>query len=191
MTGAVTGAQAALHGRNLVLVGFMGTGKSTLGRSAARLLERRFVDTDLEVEARAGLPIPEVFAQHGEETFREWEAEVLSEVAAVGAQVIAIGGGALGRPENVAALRGNGVLVLLTARPEVLLRRVGGADAALRRPLLAGRDPLERIQELLAARQDMYAQADLRLDTSDMGTEVAVHALLALCAERAAGVRRG
>ena len=191
MSAGASGAKQALADRNLVLVGFMGTGKSTLGRAVSRLLGRRFVDSDAEIESRAGCSIPAIFARRGEGAFRALEAEVLAEVSGRGGQVIATGGGALGRPENLAALRANGVLVLLSARPEVLLRRVGGAEAAARRPLLAGPDPLDRIRELLAVRQGMYAQADLRLDTSDMTTEAAVQALMALCAEQAGQVRRG
>lgn len=191
MTGVVAAARSALAGRNLVLVGFMGTGKSTLGRVAARRLGRRFIDTDAEVEARAGLFIPEIFDRLGEEAFRALEAEVLVSVAERTGLVVATGGGALGRSENVAVLRANGVLVLLSARPDVLLRRVGGAEAAARRPLLAGPDPLARIRTLLTERQELYAHADLRLDTSDMGASEAVQALLALCARKAAGIRRG
>jgi shikimate kinase len=182
-------AAAALGGRNLALVGFMGAGKSTLGRAAARALGRPFVDTDALIVRTAGRTIPEVFAELGEDGFRALEAEAIAAVAGERGQVVATGGGALGRAANVAALRGSGVLVCLLARPEVILRRVGGAEAALRRPLLAGGDPLERIRTLLAARAALYAQADLALDTSDLERPAALQALLGLLAERAAAVR--
>jgi shikimate kinase len=183
LAAAAEAARAALGPRNLVLVGFMGTGKSTLGRAAAQLLGRPLVDTDAAVEARAGASVPEIFASRGEAAFRELEAAVVAEVARRSGQVVATGGGVLGRPENVAALRSGGLLVALTARPEVILRRVGGAAAAARRPLLAGPDPLGRVRELLRARAAQYAQADLQLDTSDLDVDQALLALFRLCAQ--------
>ncbi len=174
----VSAALGALGRRNLVLVGFMGTGKSSLGRAAASALGRPFRDTDGAVQERAGCPIPEVFARWGEVRFREWEAEAVSALGRASALVLATGGGVLARPENVTALRAGGLLVALRARPEVILHRVGGAEAARTRPLLAGGDPLARIRSLLAAREPMYAGADASLDTSDLTLEAAVRALL-------------
>ncbi len=187
---AADAALAALGGRNLVLVGFMGTGKSTLGRGAALALGRPFVDTDAEVESRAGASVAEIFATHGEAAFRRWEAEAVAAVAAGPGRVVATGGGVLARPDNAEMLRATGVFVLLEARPEVILRRVGGARAGVRRPLLSGPDPLRRIEELLAARSVMYAQADLRLDTSDLGPDMAIQALLGVCAQAGGEIRR-
>jgi shikimate kinase len=176
-------AAAALGPRNLVLVGFMGTGKSTLGRRAAAALGRPFWDTDEEVERLAGCPVAEVFARWGEARFRAWEAEVVRRLAPPGARVLATGGGVLGDPGNAEALLQGGWLVALTARPEVVLERVGGAHAGRTRPLLAAADPLGRIRSLLAAREAWYRQAHATLDTSDLGVEEAVAALLQLAAE--------
>ena len=186
----VAAAERALGERNLVLVGFMGTGKSSLGRAAARALGRRFDDTDAAVRRRAGRSIPEIFATEGEAVFRAWEAEAAADLGRAHRGVVATGGGTLGWPENVAALRSGGVLVALTAAPSVLLARVGGLQAARRRPLLAGPDPLARIEELLRQRSGLYAQADLTLDTGGLRRDAAVRALLRLCAERAGAVRR-
>ncbi len=169
----------------------MGTGKSTLGSAVATLLGRPWVDSDLVIEAEAGRRIPEIFAAEGEEGFRQRETAALATLAATGGKVLTTGGGALGRPANLALLRLHGVVVALRARPEVILRRVGGAQAARQRPLLAGEDPLARIGELLAKREHLYAQADLMLDTSDLSRSAAVRGLLALVARRAGEVRRG
>lgn len=186
----VTAAERALGRRNLVLVGFMGTGKSTLGAGVASALRRRFVDTDALVAARAGCGIPEIFATLGEAGFRDLEAAAVAEAAAGARCVLATGGGVLGRPANLEALRAGGVLVALVAEPQVLLRRVGGAGGARRRPLLAGGgDPLARIEELQRARATLYAQADLTLDTTHLSRHAAVLALLRLCAAQAAAVR--
>ncbi len=168
----------------------MGTGKSTLGRAVAQVLCRRFTDSDAEIERRAGRSIPEIFASAGEVVFRDWETVVAVELGRPHRGVVATGGGILGRAENLAALRAGGVLVALTARPTVILRRVGGAAAARRRPLLAGGDPLERIRTLLQERGPLYTQADLTLDTGDMRRDAAVAALLRLCAECAGTLRR-
>lgn len=171
----------------MVLVGFMGTGKTTVGRAVARMLGRPFQDTDLLVAARAGRPIPEIFAHEGEAAFRRHEAAVVAEVGARFACVLATGGGVLHDPENVRALRANGVLVALRARPEVILRRVGGARAHEHRPLLAGDEPLARIQALLAAREPLYRQADLQLDTSDLGPKRVARIVLERISSLSAG----
>lgn len=153
--------------KHLVLVGFMGTGKSTVGRIAARSLGFRFVDTDTAVERRAGRPIAEIFRLEGEEAFRLQEEAAIQRICdRRWPQVIATGGGCLARAANVEALRRSGVLICLTARPEVILRRVGSLES---RPLLAGApDPLARVQELLEARRGLYSQAEVELDTSDL-----------------------
>lgn len=187
--GAVPAARAGLGGRNLVLAGPPGSGKSTVGRAAARMLRRPFVDTDRVVERRAGRPVARIFAELGEPAFRDLEAAAIAEAASRGGRVVAVGGGALQRPENLATLRRTGVIVALQARPEVIYHRIGGEAAGARRPLLAGPDPLQRLRELLAARAGVYGMADLQLDTSDLDREGAVRALLLLCGQ-AAGVRR-
>ena len=180
----------ALGDRNLVLVGFMGTGKSTVGRATARVLGRPFADSDAETEARAGGTVAELFARLGEEAFRAQERAVVADLAGRRGWVLATGGGALADPGSLEALRDHGVLLALSARPEVILRRVGGAEAGSRRPLLAGADTLGRITSLLAEREPLYGQADLHLDTSGWGRGAAVEAVLRVVAERAAGVRR-
>src|SRR5262249_21395199 len=135
---------------NIILVGFMGTGKTAVGRELAAQLNRCFVDTDTWIEEEAGVPIPEIFARQGEEALRSLEAAAVARAAALREAVIATGGGALGREENLRWLRASGVLVCLTARPEVILARTAPWTD---RPMLAGAaDPIARIAELLASR---------------------------------------
>ncbi|MBP1690033.1 MAG: Shikimate kinase [Deltaproteobacteria bacterium] len=150
--------------RAIVLMGFMGTGKSEVGRRLAQRLGRSFVDTDQLIEEHTGKRIPAIFAEDGEPAFRAFEREAVAEAAGRGRAVVAIGGGAVLDPENVRCLRAAGVLVYLTARPEIILGRVG---AASNRPLLRD-DPRAAVTRLLAERGPVYAAAaDITVDTSE------------------------
>ncbi len=149
----------------VVLTGFMGTGKTSLGVRLAARLDRPFVDTDTLIERREGRSVSAIFAGDGEAHFRTAERRAIGEALAVPSAVIATGGGAVVDPENLAALRAAAPLVCLIARPEVILARTERAGPV--RPLLRGDDPLRRIAELLAERAPAYAHADLTLDTSD------------------------
>ena len=152
-------------GRNIVLIGLMATGKSTVGRLLADRLQRPFVDTDQAVEHEAGVPVSELFAAEGERGFRRREAAAVRHVAALRGQVIAVGGGAVLDPANVTQLRSTGDLVLLSADADILSERVeGGAD----RPLLADGDPAEILAALQTARAGAYTSAaTYSVDTSD------------------------
>ena len=144
-------------------MGFMGTGKSEVGRRLAQRLGRAFVDTDRLVEARAGKRIATIFAEDGEPAFRTLERAAVAEAAGRGGPVVAVGGGAVLDPENVRCLRAAGVLVYLTARPEIIMGRVGDGS---NRPLLQG-DPRAAVARLLAERGPVYAAAeDITVDTS-------------------------
>jgi shikimate kinase len=152
--------------RNLVLVGFMGTGKTTIGRAAARLLRFRFVDTDQWIERQEGRKVAAIFRTEGEESFRRKEEAAIATLSNESGLVLATGGGCLTRPANVEALKRSGLLVCLAAKPEVVLARTGSRRS---RPLLAGAaDPLARIRQLMDARSEVYAQADVTVDTSDL-----------------------
>ncbi|MDI6870008.1 MAG: 3-dehydroquinate synthase [Bacillota bacterium] len=149
---------------NLVLIGFMGSGKSTVGRLVAEAAGLAFLDTDEEIERRTGRPVRAIFADQGEEEFRRVEAEVVAEAAARRGQVIATGGGVVLREGNLEALRRTGLVVALTARTDALWERVGASD----RPLLAVDQPLQRFEELLRLRAPLYARADVVVDTTDL-----------------------
>lgn len=146
-------------GRNLVLAGLMGTGKSTVGRTLAARLDRRFVDTDAEVEAATDSTVAEVFTTLGERRFRALEAERIRHVAALRGQVIAVGGGALLDLANVTHLRATGDLVLLDADPAVLAARIEAEDGGASRPLLAGVEAAAVLTELRERREEVYAAA--------------------------------
>lgn len=154
-----------------MLMGFMGTGKSEVGRRLAQRLGRAFVDTDEWIEARAGKRIAAIFNEEGEAAFRRLEREAVAAAANRGDAVIAVGGGAVLDPENVRRLREGGVLVHLTARPEVVLRRIGDGAS---RPLLRD-DPEAAVARLLAEREPAYAAAaDVVVDTSEHDAEQVV-----------------
>jgi len=142
--------------QNVILTGFMGTGKSTVGRLLAARLGYRFVDTDEWIVAQDGRSIPTIFAQSGEVAFRQWEARAAQTLAAERGLVIATGGGLLLNPANAAALAPTGPIFCLTARPETILARLQVDETE--RPLLNHPHPAHRIAELLAERAEGYAR---------------------------------
>ena len=168
--------------RNVVLIGFMGTGKTAVGEMIASRLGRPFVDTDTLVEARAGRPIPRIFAEDGEASFRQLEAMVVEEVAAQDGSVIATGGGVVLRRENMERLRRNGLIIALRADPKAILARVGDGG---QRPLL-GDDPEGSVRRLLRERDLLYRDADLTVETSSVALGEAAERILAFVAEREA-----
>ncbi len=159
--------------RNVILLGFMGTGKSLVGRRLAEAIGYRFVDTDKVIEAQWGQSIARIIQSEGEEKFRGIESRVVREVAGLAGHVIATGGGVVLNPDNVEALRQNGILVALTARPEVILKRV--QKRIDERPLLTGPDPLARIKTLLKEREGYYRVGAFSVDTSSQPVSAVVH----------------
>ena len=149
---------------NVVLTGFMGTGKSTVGRALAEQLSFAFVDTDEQIESTHG-PIPEIFAKHGEAAFRELEAEVAAELAQRSGLVIATGGRMLLDEGNADALGATGAIFCLTAALDELLRRLLTAEERSARPLIDTDDPAARIETLLAERADGYGRFE-QVDTT-------------------------
>lgn len=143
--------------KNLVLTGFMGTGKTTVGKLLAEELAYAFVDTDALIEMRLERSIPDIFAELGESVFRETEAAIAAELGEVSGWVVSTGGGLMMDPQNVAALS-SGAIFCLVAEPEEILARVLAEKDAVERPLLAGEDPAARISELLETRAAVYGQ---------------------------------
>lgn len=159
---------------NIVLIGFMGCGKSTVGRELQHRLGYPLVDMDHEIEKRAGKPITRIFAEDGEDTFRDMETTLLRELArdTSAHRIVSTGGGVIGRPENRELLRQLGFVVWLQAPPDVILERTGRNRD---RPLLHGDNPREKIATLLAVREPLYRETShLHIDTSGLdSTELA------------------
>jgi shikimate kinase len=166
---------------NIFLVGMMGAGKTTVGRLLARRLKRMFYDSDHEVERRCGVKIPVIFDIEGEAGFRGREAGVLEELTACDGVVLATGGGAVLREDNRRRLRARGTVVYLHARPADLQHRVRHDR---NRPLLAGADPLGRLEELYAVRDPLYREvADLVVETGRQSAQALARDLLARLSE--------
>ena len=157
--------------KNIVLTGFMGTGKSSVGRRLAKELGLRFVDMDAVIEKDAGVKIKAIFAGRGEAHFRRLEKETIGKLVS-GAfgdgLVVAAGGGAVVNNENRAALRKWAALVCLTASVDVLFRRVTANDD---RPLLSVEDKKTEIEKIFSQRQEAYKDCDLTVDTSSIGID--------------------
>ncbi len=147
---------------NLALVGFMGTGKSSVGRIAAEHLRYEFIDTDDWIEAQTGKSIAEIFAQNGEAAFRQLEEDAARALSSRRSIVIAAGGGFIANPANLASLKSHALVICLWAPAETIWERV---RAQTHRPLLQTADPLGKIRELLAERSAAYHEADAMLHT--------------------------
>lgn len=173
---------------NLVLVGFMGTGKSAVGRRAARRLGRRLVDMDTLIEQREGRPIPEIFREAGEPHFRALERALVVELAAERGLVISTGGGVVVNPDNIADFSRTGVVVCLAATPETILARVGHDT---HRPLLQAPDRMARIADLLEKRRPLYEAIPDRIDTTGLSADAVADRVLDIFARRAGGAAGG
>ena len=174
--------------RNIILVGFMASGKSVVGEVLSRLAGMPLLDADEEIEWRAGKPIRQIFEEDGEAAFRELERAVIAEFCAGAGQVIAAGGGAFVDAGNRDAMLAGGMVFCLSARPETILERLSqepadgveatGADG---RPMLAGDDVKSRVESLLEQRADAYAQAHHTIETDGLTPEQAARRILELC----------
>lgn len=151
--------------QDIYLVGFMGTGKTAVGKQLAQKLNFKLVDIDDLIVKKEGRSISDIFAQSGEPYFRKAEKEALREVAAKTRQVVDCGGGIVIDSENIMMMKQSGRLVCLSARPEVILERTKRQS---HRPLLNVAEPLAKIKELLEVRKPYYEKADFTVDTSDL-----------------------
>src|SRR6266511_2096015 len=156
---------AALVRRSVVLVGMMGSGKSSIGRRVALRLGIPFVDADAEIEKAAGMSISDIFAIRGEAEFRTGEARVIARLLEGGPQVLATGGGAFVNPDTRAAIAAKGVSIWLKAEFDVLMKRIRRRHD---RPLLRTEDPGATLRKLLEERDPIYALADLTVQSRDV-----------------------
>ena len=169
--------------RNIVITGFMGTGKSEVSLEVARRLGWEFVDMDTLIEQQVGMTIPEMFAQRGEGFFRQQERQLCQELAKRRGLVIATGGGALIPEENRQALGASGLLVCLTCGVREILRRLAQAED---RPLLDVVDRRERIESLLAERREAYGRIPQQIDTTGLTVEEVAGRVIELLKSEAA-----
>jgi len=161
---------------NIFLVGLMGAGKTTVGRALAKKLNKLFIDSDHEIEARTGVSIPLIFEIEGEESFRQRETEVIRDLSARRGIVLATGGGAVMRPENREYLKSRGTVIYLRASIHNILQRTSRDK---NRPLLQTADPRRRLEELSRQREPYYRDvADIVIDTGRPNVQFLVHSIL-------------
>lgn len=161
--------------KNIVLIGFMGTGKSEVGKELAKMLGYKFIDTDELIEKREGIPVSEIFDKYGEPYFRKIESEIIKDVSVMENVVISTGGGAVIRSENRMNLKKNSITICLTASPEVIYERTKDYD---NRPLLKTDDTYMRIKELLKEREPYYSEADIKIDTTQLEAQKVVETIM-------------
>ena len=161
--------------RNIYLVGFMGTGKTVTGKEVAKRLNQQFLDLDFLIEEREKKKISQIFAEDGEAHFRSLEKQVLREVSEGEDLVVSCGGGIVLDRENIQIMKKAGLMICLSSRPGVILRRTQGYN---HRPLLEVDDPKKRVEELLKIRAPFYAQADYIIDTSDLAVSEVTNKVL-------------
>jgi len=148
--------------KNIILVGFMGTGKTAVARRLSKRLKMRYLSTDDMIEDRENKEIRKIFAEDGEPHFRKVEKEAVKEASSIDGVVIAAGGGAVLDDENIQNMKKKGVVICLNATPEAILKRT---ESYAHRPLLNVADPMGKIKELLDKRAPHYMKADHQVDT--------------------------
>jgi shikimate kinase len=165
---------------NLVLIGYRGSGKSTVGRRLADRLKMRFVDTDDLIEERQGNPISDIVKSHGWGHFRKLERDTIEEISKEDHLIIAPGGGAVLDTDNVKALRENGFIIWLKADKQTLLKRMNQDPGTnTRRPTLTGKGTSEELKEVMSLREPMYERASkIQIDTSTLDVEAVVENIL-------------
>ena len=166
-----------MHDRPIVLTGFMGSGKSSVGRVLADALGWPLIDLDAEIVAGAGRSINDIFASEGEAGFRALESACLERVLQSGQSVIACGGGVVIADSNRRLMRRQGFVVNLKASLAVVVGRLAGVTD---RPLYAGQDAVDRVQALMEAREQFYTDADIRIDTDNKSVEDVAAEILAV-----------
>lgn len=166
--------------KNIVLIGFMGTGKTSTGRLLSGRLNRPFIDVDKKIEQETGLAISDIFQLYGEDHFRQLEREIISRVSRYTNAIIATGGGVVLKQENMVRLKSTGIIISLTASLEAILERTSRRGV---RPLLDCEDRAERVARLLQERASLYMKADYTIDTSYMSPQQVTEKIIALLRE--------
>ncbi|HDH28329.1 MAG TPA: shikimate kinase [Euryarchaeota archaeon] len=161
--------------KNIVLTGFMGAGKSSVGKRLAEHLGLSVVDTDEVIEEDSGMKISEIFSRFGEPRFRELESEAVKRVSKLTDHVIVTGGGVVLKAVNIENLRKKGIIIYLHAAPETIYNRVKDET---HRPLLQVADPLAKIRELLESRSQFYANNDIEVDTTNLSVDEVVEEII-------------
>ena len=161
--------------KNIFLVGFMGAGKSTVGKIVSKKTGYGFCDADKYIEKQAGTTITQIFADHGEDHFRDLESESMEELAKNENQVIATGGGVVQRDRNWDAMNSGGITIYLKATVEAIWERIKDDDT---RPLLQVEDPIKTARELLNKRAPMYEKADIVINTDNLSPELVAQEVL-------------
>jgi len=157
--------------RNIIIVGFMATGKTTVAKALAKKLGRTYVSIDDEIEKRSGNVISDIFKNKGEAYFRKLEREIIESVSEKNDQVIDTGGGAVLDKENMVNFKKNGVVICLWSPPGVIFERT---RKSIHRPLLNVEDPANEIKKLSEARRPFYKKADFHIDTADFDIKAIV-----------------
>jgi shikimate kinase len=174
--------------KNIYLVGFMGTGKTAVGKELAKRKKWQFVDLDDLIELRERRTIADIFAKEGEPYFRRLEKKVLKEVSNEKKFVVACGGGIVIDSENIKTMRETGMIICLSATPEVILKRT---SRYMHRPLLNVVDPKKQIELLLKLRSPFYALADKTIDTSKLSVEKVVQNIIKVTRSPSSATMRG
>jgi shikimate kinase len=155
--------------KNIILIGFMGAGKTVVGNLLAKKLKMTYMDIDLVIEAEQGKSINDIFAERGEDSFRNMESGVLGRLQGMKGLVVSTGGGIILNPDNVKRLKQLGPVIYLKASPEKIYSRIKGSG---NRPLLNVLDPRKKIEDILKAREPLYRKAaDFEIDTTDLTPE--------------------
>ncbi|MBM4330116.1 MAG: shikimate kinase [Deltaproteobacteria bacterium] len=171
---------------NIVLIGYRGAGKSSIGKLLATRTGRRFVDTDELIEKRLGSSIREIVEKWGWSHFRNGEKKIIEEISGGNNLVIAPGGGAVLEPQNIKFLKQNGLFIWLKADKEILYKRMMAEQETLaNRPTLTGKGTLEELEEVMMSREPVYeGVADIQIDTSHLNKEAVADKILVILPEK-------
>lgn len=159
---------------NIVLIGFMGSGKTTIGKALASILNMKFIDTDELIENQQGITIKDIFAEFGELRFRTIETEIIRSLELIDGHVISVGGGAVMKEENFKALKDIGLIIFLDAPIDKIIKNLEGSF----RPLVGNTIDRDKMSELLKSRYSTYRKADIIINTDKLNIQETIEAIL-------------